>query len=167
MRRFRSSPRNGARMHGVRRPITLSGEPKPPPAWAAPLRGYPADSSGPGYRHSAALDRCQRSLLGWRIRILVGLAEAIAPEQEDLAVFDETVGDGRRDDRNEEDVAPVGERSVGSDDCGPLLAVAGGDDLIEEVRRLLVESQIPELITNQESGFGIRFELAKEGVIDL
>src|ERR1017187_9216627 len=78
--------------------------PKPPPAWAAPLRGYPADSSGPGYRHSAALDRCQRSLLGWRIRIL-GLTEAIAPEHEDLGVLDEAVGDRRGDGGIEENVA--------------------------------------------------------------
>ncbi len=87
-------------------------EPKPPLALAAPLRGYPADSSGPGYLHSAALDRSQRKLLGWRIRILVGLTEAVAPKQEDLGVLDEAVGDRRRDGRIEEDVAPVGERCV-------------------------------------------------------
>src|ERR1017187_9958572 len=90
-------------------------EPKPPPAWVAPLRGYPADSSGPGYRHSAALDRSQRKLLGWRSRILVGLTEAVAPEQEDLGVLDEAVGDRRGDGRIEENVAPVGERCVGGD----------------------------------------------------
>ena len=79
---------------------------------SAPLRGYPADSSGPGYRHSAALDRSQRKLLGWRSRILVGLTEAVAPEQEDLGVLDETVSDRRRDGRIEKDVTPVGERRV-------------------------------------------------------
>src|ERR1035441_5819983 len=30
-------------------------EPKSPPAWAAPLRGYPADSSGPGDRTARRL----------------------------------------------------------------------------------------------------------------
>src|SRR5450755_2403041 len=98
-------------------------EPKPPPAWVAPLRGYPADSSGPGYRHSAALDRSQRKLLGWRIRILVGFTEAIAPEQEDLGVLDEAVGDRRGDGRIEENVAPVGEWCVGGYDCGTFLAL--------------------------------------------
>src|SRR6202012_3681311 len=97
----------------------------PPPAWSAPLRGYPADSSVPGYRHSAALDRSQRELLGWRIRILVGLTEAIAPRQENLGVFDKAVGNRRRDRRIEKDVAPVGERCVSSYDCRPLLTVAG------------------------------------------
>lgn len=48
------------------------------------MRGYPADSSVPGYRHSAALDRGQPQLFGGRIRILVGFAEAVATEQEDL-----------------------------------------------------------------------------------
>src|SRR4051794_29283089 len=121
-------------------------EPKPPPAWAAPLRGYPADSSGPGYRHSAALDRSQRKLLGWRIRIL-GLTEAVAAEHEDLRVLDEPVGDRRSDGRIEENVAPVGERCVGGYDCGTFLAVAGRDHLIEEVRRLLVEGQISKFVT--------------------
>jgi hypothetical protein len=42
----------------------------------------------------------------------------------------------------------------------------GGDDLIEEVRRLLVDGQISKF-TNEESRFGICLELADEGVIDL
>ena len=109
------------------------------------MRGYPADSSGPGYRHSAALARSQRKLLGWRIRI-PGLTEAIAAEQEDLGVLDEAVGDRRGDGRIEEYVAPVGEWCIGGYDCGTFLAVACGDNLIEEVRRLLVEGQISKLV---------------------
>src|ERR1019366_7962402 len=69
----------GAEVEHVRREAD-ERERQPPPAWAAPLRGYPADSSGPGYRHSAALDRSQRKLSGWRIRIL-GLTEAVAPNK--------------------------------------------------------------------------------------
>jgi len=113
------------------------------------LRGYPADSSGPGYRHSAALDRGQRRLLGWRIRIL-GLTEAIAAEHEDLGVLDEPVGDRRGDGRIEENVAPVGERCVGGYDWGTSLAVASGDNLIEEVRRRLVEGQISKFVTDEQ-----------------
>src|SRR5580765_3743923 len=141
-------------------------EPQPPPAWAAPLRGYPADSSGPGYRHSAALDRSRRKLLDRRTRVL-GLAEAVAAEHEDLGVLDEPVGDCRGDGRIEENVAPVGERCVGGYDCGTSLAVAGGDNLIEEVRRLLVEGQISKFVTDQQRGLGIGLELADEGMIDL
>ena len=106
----------GAEIEHLRKVKRTSGSPQPPPAWAAPLRGYPADSSGPGYRHSAALDRSQRKLLGWRIRIL-GLTEAIAPEHEDLGVLDEPVGDRRGDGRIEENVAPVGEGCVRSNNC--------------------------------------------------
>jgi hypothetical protein len=39
---------------------TREREPKLPRPLAAPLRGYPAESSGPGYRHSAAPDRSRR-----------------------------------------------------------------------------------------------------------
>ena len=124
--------------------VRTGGSRSPGPVGSA-LRGYPADSSGPGYRHSAALVWSQRKLLGWRIRIL-GLTEAVAPEHEDLGVLDEPVGDRRGDGRIEENVAPVGERCVGGYDCGTFLAVAGGDDLIEEVRRLLVEGQISKFV---------------------
>ena len=39
---------------------TRGREPKLPRPLAAPLRGYPADSSGPGYRHSAAHTRSRQ-----------------------------------------------------------------------------------------------------------
>jgi hypothetical protein len=56
---------------------------------AAPLRGYPADSSNPGYHHSAALDRGRREeLLGRRIRILVGFTQTVTTEQKDFRVLD-------------------------------------------------------------------------------
>jgi hypothetical protein len=47
------------------------------------------------------------------------------------------------------------------------MAVAGGDDLIEEVGSLLVERKISELIDHQQRGFGIDLEFANQGVIDL
>src|SRR5271167_1317215 len=51
----------GAEVEHVRRGRKTSGSLNPRPSWSAPLRGYPADSSGPGYRHSAALARSQRN----------------------------------------------------------------------------------------------------------
>jgi len=111
--------------------MKTSGSRSPRP-WSAPLRGYPADSSGPGYRHSAALARSQRKPLGWRSRSF-GLTEAIATEQEDLGVLDEPLGDRRGDGGVEENVTPVGERCVGGYDGRTLLAATGGDNLREEV----------------------------------
>jgi hypothetical protein len=45
--------------------------------------------------------------------------------------------------------------------------MAGGDDLVEEIRRLLVQGQIPKFVTDEQCGFGIRLEFPDEGVIDL
>jgi len=45
--------------------------------------------------------------------------------------------------------------------------VAGGNDLVEEIRRLLVQGQIPKFVTDEQCGFGIRLEFPDEGVIDL
>ena len=72
----------------------------------------------------------------------VAFAEALAAEQEDLGVFHQAVGDGGGDGGVVEDVAPVGERCVSCNDSRALLAVAGGDDLIEEIRGLLIEGKI-------------------------
>ena len=86
-------------------------------------------------------------LLGRRIWILIGFAQTIASQQEDLRVFDEPIGDGGGDGRIKEDVAPVGERSVGRNHRRMFVAVTRRDHLIKEVGSLLVESQISQLIT--------------------
>ena len=83
---------------------------------SAPLRGYPADSSGPGYHHSAAL-ACCRQLLGRRIRILIGLTNAVTGEEEDLRVLDKPVRDCGGNRGVVEDVSPFGEGSVCRNDC--------------------------------------------------
>jgi len=57
-------------------------------------------------------------------------------------VFHQAVGDGRGHGGIEKDVAPLGERSVGSDDRALVLAMAGGDHLIEEVRGLPIQRDI-------------------------
>ena len=48
-----------------------------------------------------------------------------------------------------------------------VLAVAGGDDLVEKVRSLLVERQIPQFITDEQSRLGVDPKFAHQGVIDL
>ena len=40
-------------------------------------------------------------------------------------------------------------------------------EMIEEIRRLLVEGQIPKFVTDEQCRFGIRLEFPDEGVIDL
>ena len=77
---------------------------------SAPLMGYPADSSGPGYYHSAAL-ACCRQLLGRQIRILIGLTNAVTGEEEDLGVLYEPVRDRGGNRGVVEDVSPLGEGS--------------------------------------------------------
>src|ERR1022692_3556821 len=155
----------GAEVEHVRKGRERAGA-EAPPALGSAVEGLPGGLLRPGISPQRGAGSEPAQLLGWRIRIL-GLTEAVAPEQEDLGVLDEAVGDRRGDGRIEEYVAPVGERCVGGDDGGTLLAVADGDNLIEEVRRLLVEGQISKFVTNEESRFGIGLELADEGVIDL
>ena len=116
---------------------TREREPQLPRPLAAPLRGYPADSSGPGYRHSAAPDR-SRQLLSRRCGTVFGFAKAVAAEQEDLRVFHEPIHDCRGDGGIEKDVAPFRKGGVGRNEYGPLLAVASGDDLIKQIGRLLI-----------------------------
>ena len=48
-----------------------------------------------------------------------------------------------------------------------LLAVARGDDLVKEVRGLLIERQVAKLVTDEQGGIGIDLELADQRVIDL
>jgi hypothetical protein len=73
---------------------------------------------------------------------VVTFAKAFATEQEDLGVFDQTIGDRSGDGGVVEDVAPVGKCCVGGDDGRALLAVASGDDLIEKIRALLIEREV-------------------------
>src|ERR1051326_8840804 len=93
---------------------------------AAPLRGYPADSS---VRDITTVRRLLGAGLsiGRRIRILVGLAQTVSTEQEDFGVFDETVRNRCGDRCVIEDVAPVGKRGVGCNDGAALAAVTRRD----------------------------------------
>jgi hypothetical protein len=89
-------------------------EPKLPRPLAAPLRGYPVDSSA---RDIATARRMNVTgeLLSRRCGRVLGFTEAVAAEEEDLRVFDETIHDGSGDGGVEENVTPVREGSVGGD----------------------------------------------------
>ena len=109
-----------------------------------------------------------------RIGILVGFAQAIPAEQENLGVFDEPVGYGSGDGRIKEDVAPAGERSVGRNHRRAFVAVARGDHLIKEVGGLLVESQVSQLVTkcsaehlSTDESFVARRRNLRGGQVDL
>ena len=72
----------------------------------------------------------------------ITFAKAFTSEEEDLGVFHQAIGNGGSDGGVVEDVAPVGERCVGRNERAALIAMAGGDDLIEEVGSLLIERKI-------------------------
>ncbi len=96
-----------------------------------------------GYRHRAAPDLSQLPNVLFRGRLaLIPFAEAFACEEEDLGVFHQAIGDGGSNGGVVEDVAPVGESCIGSNERAALMAVAGGDNLIEEVGSLLIERDI-------------------------
>src|SRR5262245_55442361 len=116
---------------------TREREPRLPRPWAAPLRGYPADSSD---RDIATVRRmvATGALLGRRRGSVLGLAQTVACKQQDLGVFDEAVYDGSGNSGVEEDVAPVGECSIGRDQCRSFLAVPVRNDLVEQIGCLLI-----------------------------
>ena len=102
----------GAEVEHRRR--TGEREPQLPHPLAAPLRGYPMDSSK---RDIATARRMiGAGLLGRRIGIFVRLAETVTAEQEDFGVLHQAVGDGGRDCRVVEDIAPVGKGCIRGDD---------------------------------------------------
>jgi hypothetical protein len=120
--------------HGLRSEGAAGGAPAPTGSSVVGLAGR---LPGAGYHHSAELACCRGLFDRGRIGIPVTFAEAVAAQEKDFGVLHQSIGGG--DGGVVEDVAPVGERRIGSDDSGAFLAVASGDDLIEEVRTLLVE----------------------------
>src|SRR5271157_5186877 len=85
----------------------------PAPAGSA-VEGLPGGLLRAGYHHRAALDRSQRGERSLaRGLALIAFAEAFTSEQEDFGVLHQAVGNGRGNGGVVEDVAPVGERSVG------------------------------------------------------
>ena len=116
-------PRDQGKMIGaeVKHEVAKGRKLRPPAA--APLRGYPADSSVRDITTARRFLETGESIRRW-IRILVGFAQTVAAKQKDLRVFDKTIGNGSSNGRIEKDVAPVGKRSIRCDDCTSLAAVA-------------------------------------------
>lgn len=106
-------------------------------------------------------------LLSRRGGTFLSFAEAVTSEQQDFRVFDEPIHDRSGDGGVEENVAPVGERCIGGDECRTFLAVASRDDLIKQIRCLLVQGQVTQLVHNQKCWFCINPQLADQRVIDL
>ena len=116
-------PRDQGKMIGaeVKHEVAKGRKLRPPAA--APLRGYPADSSVRDITTARRFLETGESIRRW-IRILVGFAQTVAAKQKDLGVFDKPIGNGSSNGRIEKDVAPVGKRSIRCDDCTSLAAVA-------------------------------------------
>src|SRR5947199_9856966 len=104
-------------------PGTGIGDPRP---IGSAVEGLAGGLLRSGYRTVRRLLETGKLLFrrGW---ILAGLAETVAAEQEDFGVLHQTIGNRGRDGGVEEDVAPIGKRSVGGDDGGTFLAVASRD----------------------------------------
>src|SRR6266699_7126156 len=115
---------------GTREPEAEGGKPS---AIGSAVEGLTRRTSPRGLSHRAAPDRGRRELLFRRIRVLAGVAQTGAAQQENFGVFDQAVGDSRSDGRIEEDIAPVRKGRVCRNDGRTLLTVARRDDLIEEI----------------------------------
>jgi hypothetical protein len=76
-----------------------------------------------------------------------GVFEAVAGafEGQDLGVVDDAVDHRGRDDLVTEDVAPAGEGQVGGQDQRGVF-VAAGDELEEQVGRVLFEGDVANLV---------------------
>jgi hypothetical protein len=72
-------------------------------------------------------------------------AVGVAGEGEDLGVVDEAVDHGGGDDVVGEGLAPAAEGQVRGDHDRALF-VAGGDELEEQVRRVVVEGDVADLV---------------------
>src|SRR5207247_2374250 len=118
-----------------------SGSNQLPPRPAAPLRSYPADSSARDIVTERRLILV--SDLGFVRRLtLIAFAKALPTQKEDLGVFYQAIGDGRRDRRVVKDIAPFRKCSIGCSQRAPLMTVPSGDDLVEEVGGLLIQRKI-------------------------
>ncbi len=90
-------------------------------------------------------------------------AESVAGafEGEDVGVVDDAVDHRGGDGLVAEDAAPAGERQVaGQDERGVF--VAGGDELEEQVRGVLLEGQVADLVDDDQSVAAQLGELLRE-----
>src|SRR3954452_9720201 len=107
------------------------------------VEGYPADSSARDISTARRLPAAGGTLLVRRRRVLAGFAQAVAAEQEDLGVLHQAIGNRGGNGGVEQNIAPGRKWRIGGDNGGSFRAVARGDELIKEIRGLLIERQIP------------------------
>ena len=80
--------------------------------------------------------------------------------------MEETVeGSGGHDGVTGEDVAPFGEGFVGGDDGGGLFFVAAADDLEEQRGLFVVESEIADLVHDEQLGRRQHFQVVRHAVL--
>ena len=79
-----------------------------------------------------------------------GLRHVGPPMQENLGVFDETVGDGGSNRRVEQNVSPFGKNRVGRNNRAATLCMSCRDYLVKQVGSLLIQGKISKFVTNQE-----------------
>ncbi len=110
----------GAEVEHLGRSQRAGGE-APAPMGSAVV-GLAGRLLGAGYHHSAAHACCRPLCGGRRNWFTAALAKTVTAQQENFGVLDQPVGNGGSDGGVVEDVAPVGERGVGSDNGRALLA---------------------------------------------
>ena len=75
--------------------------------------------------------------------------EAVALDDHGVAVVEEPVEHGGGDHLVAKNVAPLGDHLIGGDEHAASLVTAG-DELEEEIRGLLLEGQVAELVDDQD-----------------
>ena len=88
------------------------------------------------------------------------LAVALAAKQKHLRVLNQAVRNRRGDRGVVQNVAPFGKRRIGSDYGRTLEGMPRADDLIEQIRAVLIEGQISEFVDDKQRRIGVALDLA-------
>jgi hypothetical protein len=93
--------------------------------------------------------------------LLLLQAKAVALDEQDVTVVEHAVEHGRCDHLVAEDVTPLRDGLVGGEEQAAAL-VAPPDQLEEQVRGLLLQGQVAELVDDERLGFGVEGDLVGE-----
>ena len=86
---------------------------------------------------------------------------AVSADGDDVAVVEQSIEDGGRDDGIAKDRAPFSHGPVGGHEHGAAL-IAAADELEEQMRGVGLERQIAELVDNQQFRLGVVGQLFLE-----